>query len=158
LEEEVEVAKQFITGLLERIGAQARVEGFVKEGSLYLEIKSDQEGILIGRHGRTLDSLEILINRMVNKRLIRAVRVVLDIDDYPKRRADTLTKMALRLGEKPRGEVTPSRLAHPFNAQDRRLIHIALKEDPSIRTESLGEGKLKKITIIPTRSNEERRN
>jgi spoIIIJ-associated protein len=49
-------------------------------------------------------------------------------------------------------------LAHSFNAQDRRLIHIALKEDPSIRTESLGEGKLKKITIIPTRSNEEGRN
>jgi len=107
LEEEVEVAKQLITGLLERIGAQARVEEFVKEGSPHLEIKSDQEGILIGRHGRTSDSLEILINRMVNKRLIRAVRVVLDIDDYRKRRADTLTKMALRLGEKPRGEVTP---------------------------------------------------
>jgi spoIIIJ-associated protein len=107
LEEEVEVAKQLITGLLERIGAKTEVEGFVKEGSLHLEIKGDQEGILIGRHGRTLDSLEILINRMVNKRLIRPVRVVLDIDDYRKRRADTLTKMALRLGEKPRGEVTP---------------------------------------------------
>jgi len=157
LEEEVEVAKQLITGLLERIGAQARVEGFAKEGSLYLEIKSDQEGILIGRHGRTLDSLEILINRMVNKRLIRPVRVVLDIDDYRKRRADTLTKMALRLGEKAKGRGYSLTIG-PFNAQDRRLIHIALKEDPSIRTESLGEGKLKKITMIPTRSNEEGRN
>ena len=75
--------------------------------TFYGFIKGDQEGILIGRHGRTLDSLEILINRMVNKRLIRAVRVVLDMDDYRKRRADTLTKMALRLGEKPRGEVSP---------------------------------------------------
>ena len=157
MEEEVEVAKQLITGLLERIGAKTEVEGFVKEGSLHLEIKSDQEGILIGTHGRTLDSLEILINRMVNKRLIRPVRVVLDIDDYRKRRADTLTKMALRLGEKAKRRGYPLTIG-PFNAQDRRLIHIALKEDPSIRTESLGEGKLKKITIIPTRSNEEGRN
>ncbi len=157
MEEEVEVAKQLITGLLERIGAKTEVEGFVKEGSLHLEIKGDQEGILIGRHGRTLDSLEILINRMVNKRLIRPVRVVLDIDDYRKRRADTLTKMALRLGENAKRRGHPLTIG-PFNAQDRRLIHIALKEDPSIRTESLGEGELKKITIIPTRSNEEGRN
>ena len=64
--------------------------------------------------------------------------------------------MAVRLGEQAKSKGHPLTIG-PFNAHDRRLIHIALKEDPSIRTESLGEGDLKKITIIPTRSKEEGR-
>ena len=157
MEEEVEVAKELTIGLLDRMGAKVEVEGFLKEETLYLEIRGDQEGILIGRHGRTLESLQILINRMVNKRLAKPLRIVLDIDDYRKRRADTLTKMALRIGEKAKSKGHPLSIG-PFDAHDRRLIHIALKEDPSLRTESLGEGNLKKVTIIPVRSKEEGRN
>jgi len=156
LEEEVAIAKELIRGLLERMGIKTEVEGFSKEGDLYLEIKGDQEGILIGKHGRTLDSLQILINRMANRRLAKPARVILDIDDYRKRKSDTLTKMALRLGEKAKRKGHPLTIG-PFNAHDRRLIHVALKQDPSIRTESLGEGTLKKITIIPTRNKEEGR-
>jgi spoIIIJ-associated protein len=155
LEEGLEIAKELMIGLLERIGVKKEVEGFSKEGNVYIEIRGDQEGILIGRHGRTLDSLQMLINRMVNKRLEKPVKVVLDIDDYRKRRADSLTKMAVRLGEKAK------RTGHavtfgPFNAHDRRSIHIALKEDLSLRTESLGEGETKRITIIPKRQERER--
>ena len=150
MEEGLEIAKELMMGLLERIGMEKEVGGFSKEGNIFLEIKGDQEGVLIGRHGRTLDSLQMLINRMVNKRLKKPVRVVLDIDDYRKRRAATLTKMAIRLGEnaKRTGHVVT---AGPFNAHDRRTIHIALEEDPLLRTESLGEGETKKITIIPER-------
>ena len=83
--EEIEIAKELTIGLLERMGVKTEVEGFLKEGNLCLEIKGDHEGILIGKHGRTLESLQILINRMVNKRLKNAMRVVLDIDDYRKR-------------------------------------------------------------------------
>ncbi len=139
---------QLTIGLLERMGIKTEVEGFLKEGNLYLEIKGDQDGILIGKHGRTLESLQMLINRMVNKQLKNSVRVVLDIDDYRKRRSDNIAQMAHRLGEKAK------RTGHfltvgPFNAYDRRIIHLALKEDPSLKTESLGEGELKKIKIIP---------
>jgi spoIIIJ-associated protein len=148
LEEEIEIAKELMIGLLERIGVVKEVDGLLKEGNIFIEIKGDQEGILIGRHGRTLDSLQILINRMVNKRLKKPARVVLDIDDYRKRRADSLTKMAVRLGEKAKSTGHSVTLG-PFSAHDRRTIHIALKEDPSLRTESLGEGETKKITIIP---------
>ncbi len=156
MEEEVEVAKELTTGLLDRMGVKVEVKVFLKEETLNLEIKGDQEGILIGRHGRTLESLQILINRMVNKRLGKPLRVVLDIDDYRKRRADTLTKMAVRMGEKAKSKGHPLSIG-PFDAHDRRLIHIALKEDPSLRTESLGEGTLKKIAIIPVSSKEEGR-
>ena len=146
--EEIEVAKELTKGLLERMGVRAVVEGFSREGNLYLEIRGDQGGILIGRHGRTLESLQMLVNRMVNKRLKNAMRVILDVDDYRKRRADTIGQMAQRLGEKEKREGY-SLTVGPFNAHDRRIIHLTLKEDPSLRTESLGEGELKKVKIIP---------
>ena len=152
--EEVELAKELMAGLLERIGVKAEVEVVLKEGDLHVEIKGDQEGILIGRHGRTLDSFQFLINRMVNKRLETPVRIVLDINDYRKRKTENLKKMAIRIGEKVKIK-SHSLTIGPFDAHDRRLIHIALKEDPAVRTESLGEGKLKKITIIPTLSKKE---
>jgi len=140
--------------LLERIGVKVEVEGILKEEDLHLEIKGDQEGILIGRHGRTLDSLQFLVNRMVNKHLETPVRIVLDINDYRKRKTENLKKMAIRIGDKVKSKGHALTIG-PFNAHDRRIIHIALREDPSVRTESLGEGKLKKITIIPTLSEKE---
>jgi spoIIIJ-associated protein len=148
--EEIEIAKELAIGLLERMGIKIEVEGFLKEGNLYLEIKGDREGILIGKHGRTLDSLQILINRMANKRLKNALRVVLDVDGYRKRRAESMAQMAVRLGDKARRTGHPQ-TAGPFNASDRRIIHLTLKGDPSLNTESLGEGELKKIRIIPTK-------
>ena len=90
----------------------------------------------------------MLISRMVNKQLKNSMRVVLDIDDYRKRRSDSITQMAHRLGEKAKG-TGHSLTVGPFNAYDRRIIHLTLKEDPSLKTESLGEGELKKIKIIP---------
>ena len=143
-----------MAGLLERIGVKAEVDVAFEEGDLHLEIKGDQEGILIGRHGRTLDSFQFLINRMVNKRLETPVRIVLDINDYRKRKTENLKKMAIRVGEKVKSEGHPLTIG-PFDAHDRRLVHLTLKEDPAIRTESLGEGKLKKMTIIPTLTKKE---
>ena len=146
--EEIEIAKELTIGLLERMGVKKEVEGFLKEGNLCLEIKGDQEGVLIGKHGRTLESLQMLINRMVNKRLKNAVRVVLDIDDYRKRRAESMGNIACRLGEKAK-RMGHSLTVGPFNSHDRRIIHLTLKEDPYLKTESLGEGELKKVKIIP---------
>jgi spoIIIJ-associated protein len=149
LEEWVEVARQLTLGLLQKMGIETEVEGSVKEGELYIEIKSDEGGILIGKHGRTLESLQTLISRMVNKQVKKPVGVILDIADYKKRRADSLKKMASRLGD--RVKKTGKEVAvGPFSAHDRRIIHITLKEDPSLKTESLGEGEWKKIKIIPT--------
>ena len=150
LEEWVESAKLLLVGLLERMGVHAEVEGFLEEGDLCLEIKGDQEGMLIGKNGRTLEALQILITRMINKRVKESVRVVLDINHYRERRADSLIKMANRLGEK--AKMTGKTITvGPYNAHDRRIIHIALQGDSSLQTQSIGEGDLKEISIIPGR-------
>ena len=148
--EEIEVAKELTKGLLERMGVRAEVEGFLKEGNLCLEVRGDQEGILIGKHGRTLEALQMLVNRMVNKRLKNAMRVVLDVDDYRKRRAESMAQMALRLGDEAK-KTGRSQVAALLNAYDRRIIHLTLKEDPFLETESIGEGELKRVKIIPVK-------
>ena len=149
MEEKIEIAKQLMMGLIEKMEINPVVEGFLREGEIYLEVRGDKEGILIGKHGRTLDSLQFLINRMVNKRLKEPIRVILDINDYRKRRTDSLQKMALQLGERAKTRGHDLTIG-PFNAHDRRIIHMALKEDPLLKTESLGEGEMKRIQIIPT--------
>ncbi len=148
--EEIEIAKELTIGLLERMGIKTEVEAFLKEGNLCLEIRGDREGILIGKHGRTLESLQMLINRMVNKRLKSATRIVLDIDDYRKRRIDTMSDIAHRVGEKAK-KTGYSLTVGPFNSHDRRIIHLTLREDPDLKTESIGEGELKRVRIIPVK-------
>lgn len=148
--EEIAIAKDLTKGLLERMGITGEVEGFLKEGDLYLEIRGDQGGILIGKHGRTLEALQMVVNRMVNKRLKNAMRVILDVDEYRKRRADNMAQMARRLGDEAKRTGNPQ-VAGLLNAYDRRIIHLALKEDPFLRTESIGEGELKRVKVIPVK-------
>ncbi len=134
--------------LLEGMGMKAEVGASLRGEDLYLNIMGDREGILIGKHGRTLESLQFLFNRMVNKQLKEGVKVYIDVNDYKVKRTDSLTKMAARLGEKvKRAEM--SLMIGPFNSHDRRIIHLAIKEDPALETESLGEGEMKRIRIIP---------
>ena len=137
-----------MVGLLESMGLKAEVKALLKGEDLYFEIAGDKEGILIGKHGRTLESLQFLFNRMVNKQLKEGVRVYVDVNGYKEKRADSLTKMAARLGENVKRAEKPLTIG-PFNSHDRRIIHLALKEDPNLETESLGEGEMKRIRILP---------
>ena len=149
MEEEIGTVNQLMVELLQRMNVEAEVNSSLKEGDVCVDITGDKDGILIGRHGRTLEALQVIINRMVNKRTKEPVRIVVDIDGYRSRRADALARMAVRVGDRVKTTGKPMTLG-PFNAHDRRIIHIALKDDPSLRTESIGEGLIKKISIIPS--------
>ena len=147
-EEAIEIARQLMMELLEGMGMKAEVGASLRGEDLYLNIMGDREGILIGKHGRTLESLQFLFNRMVNKQLKEGVKVYVDVNDYKVKRTDSLTKMAARLGEKVKRAEKPLTIG-PFNSHDRRIIHLAIKENPALETESLGEGEMKRIRIIP---------
>ena len=153
MEEYVNIARELMLGLLERMEVRAEVEGFLKEGSVYLDIRGDTDGILIGKHGRTLEALQVLMNRMVNKQAKDPVRVLVDIDHYRDRRSDSLARMASRLGERVKSTGKAITIG-PYNAQERRVIHVTLKEDPALKTESLGEGVFKRLTISPQKKEE----
>jgi spoIIIJ-associated protein len=121
----IDDAKLLAKGLIERMGVEAEAEVVLHEKDLLVEIKGDEEGLLIGKGGRTMDALQILFSRMINKQLNGSIRVLIDVDGYRKGRTEVLTRMALRSGEtvKASGKAI---VVGPFTAQERRIIHLAL--------------------------------
>jgi spoIIIJ-associated protein len=116
--------------------------------SVELEIKGDGSGILIGRHGQTLDALEYLVNRIVARRVRDAAPVVLETESYRARRRQQLHRMALSMGERAKRDHRPMTL-DPMPPRDRRVVHLALKDDPMLTTRSSGDGFLRSIEIVP---------
>ncbi|MGH7780394.1 MAG: protein jag, partial [Candidatus Binataceae bacterium] len=116
--------------------------------SIELEIKGDGSGILIGRHGQTLDALEYVVNRIVARRIREAVPIMLETEAYRARRRQQLHRMALSMGERAKRE-HESVMLEPMPPRDRRVIHLALKEDPMLTTRSSGDGFLRAIEILP---------
>ena len=120
------------------------------DGTIALNIEGDTSGLLIGLKGRTLDALQFIVNKIVNKALEKRTQVVVDSENYRQRRRESLIQMALRMGEKAKNIGKPV-VTNLLNPHDRRIVHMALRDDESLDTKSRGEGILKKILIIPER-------
>ena len=143
--EAIEILKQ----LLEKMGERAEVRQIeVDAESVELEIKGDGSGILIGRHGQTLDALEYIVNRILARRIKDAAPISLETESYRSRRRQQLSRMALSVGERAKREHQAVRL-DPMPPRDRRAVHLALKDDPMITTRSVGEGFMRSIEIAP---------
>ncbi|MCB0221757.1 MAG: KH domain-containing protein [Chrysiogenetes bacterium] len=118
-----------------------------QDGSL--EIQGETGGLLIGRRGQTLDSIQFLLNKMVYREEVgSSPRIQIDIEGYRARRADALENLALRMAAKARNQGRALRL-EPMAAHERRIIHIALEPEEGITTESEGRGEHKRVVIIP---------
>jgi spoIIIJ-associated protein len=146
----VALAKETLENILALIPVEASVSAEQVDGNIALTIEGDKSGLLIGRKGKTLDALQFIVNRIVNKTLDRRTRVVVDSENYRQRRRDSLTQMALRMGDKAKRIGKPV-TTNPLNPRERRIIHLALKEDGRLNTKSKGEGLLKKVVIFPKR-------
>jgi spoIIIJ-associated protein len=120
------------------------------DGQITLNIEGDKSGLLIGRNGKTLDALQFIVNKIVNKTLEKKVRVIVDSENYRQRKIESLTQLALKLGDKAKRIKKPV-TTNPLNPHDRRIVHMTLKEDEQLDTRSRGEGPLKKILIMPKR-------
>ena len=152
VEEQRREAMVILKQILEKMGEQTDVRQIeVDAETVELEIKGDGSGILIGRHGQTLDALEYIVNRILARRIKDAAPISLETESYRARRRQQLHRMALSMGEKAKREHKPVRL-DPMPARDRRVVHLALKEDPMITTRSAGEGSMRSIEIVPTES------
>src|SRR6266849_245794 len=148
-EEQRREATVILKQILEKMGEQAEVNQIqVDAESVELEIKGDGSGILIGRHGQTLDALEYIVNRILARRIKDAAPISLETESYRSRRRQQLHRMALSVGERAKREHEPVRL-DPMPPRDRRVVHLALKDDPMITTRSTGEGFLRSIEIVP---------
>ncbi|OPX39125.1 MAG: hypothetical protein B1H12_00575 [Desulfobacteraceae bacterium 4484_190.2] len=147
----VAIAKDALENILTLIPMEGTtVSAAQNDGIIALNIEGDTSGLLIGRKGRTLDALQFIVNKIVNKALEKRTQVVVDSENYRQRRRESLIQMALRMGEKAKNIGKPV-VTNLLNPHDRRIVHMALRDDESLDTKSRGDGILKKILIIPER-------
>ena len=128
------------------MGEVTIVSSIDEEGALAIEMSGDNMGILIGKRGQTLDSLQYLTNRVANKSQDGYVRVKLDTEDYRKRRKQTLENLAKNIAYKVKRSRKPISL-EPMNPYERRIIHSALQSDKYVTTHSEGEEPYRRVVV-----------
>ena len=155
-EEEIAIAKEALENILALIPMEGiTITGELEDGSVKLNIEGDKTGLLIGRKGKTLDALQYIVNKIVNKSLEKRSRVIIDSENYRLRRQEFLIQMALKMGDKAKKIKRPVS-TNLLNPHDRRIVHLALRDDDELGTKGKGEGILKKVVIIPKKYNSSR--
>jgi len=151
----VRITHETVEELLQRMGIQARVEAHwgdvVPPGRirpLMVNVSGDDLSILIGRRGETLSALQYITRLIVGKELRQPVAVVIDVEGYRARRERQLRMLARRMAEQAI-ETGRTMTLEPMPANERRIIHIELRENPNVDTQSIGEGDRRKVTVIP---------
>jgi spoIIIJ-associated protein len=140
-----------ILTILRKMGIEADVVGMGDvDGKIYIELSSPDSGILIGKKGSTLDSLQFLLNLMVDQKIRHNRKIVLDIESYRDKREMSLIRMgkSVASGVAKSGK---SRLMESMNPYERRIIHMALQKDDRVFTRSEGNGTFKKVRVIPAK-------
>ena len=147
---DAEMARIMLAELLNRMGLDEVHTEVVDTDPVTLNIAGGEVADLIGRRGENLRAVQFILNLMVNKQLHRHLRVVVDVDGYRARREDLLRNMAQRFAYRVRSTRESMQLeAMPPN--ERRIIHLALADDPDVMTESVGEGDARRVVIKPRR-------
>ena len=147
-------AKEILEGILTRMGLDYPVETIESDESVTLRISGDGSGLLIGRGGQTLDAIQYIINKVINKARLDRRIIVLDTEEYRGKREEYLLSLAAKLSHKVKKSRKPVTISN-MSARDRRIIHLALKDDPGLLTKSRGEGAYRKIVILPSKREKE---
>jgi len=153
---EIEAAgREVLEGILAHMGIRAKVvaqkpTGAVEgeEQPVILDLVGDDLGILIGRQGETLAALQYLVRLMTSHKTHRWANVVVDVEGYKARREQTLRSLAMRMADRVSFTRQPVVL-EAMPAYERRIIHLALRDHPTVTTQSVGEGNHRRVTIIP---------
>lgn len=150
-EDPIAVGKAFLMDVFAKMNLTVAIEAEEKEEVVLFDLKGNDLGILIGRHGQTLDALQYLTNLAANKHAGEGrKRIVLDVEDYRKRREETLVRLAQRLANKVKRR-NQRIVLEPMSRHERKIIHMALQDDPQIATYSEGEEPYRKIVIAVKR-------
>jgi len=151
------LAKKTVEELLRLMKLEAKVEPTSplqatspEIKSIALEIKGQDLGILIGRRGETLTALQYIVRLIVARHQKTRVPVAIDVEGYKQQRYHVLRDLALRLAQNVKATGRSTTL-EPMPADERRVIHLALSVNPDVTTQSIGEGEVRKVAILPRR-------
>lgn len=152
------IAKEIVRELLEQMGVEADVVAVDNPSTMplddedpptiFIDVLGHDLGMLIGRRGDHLSQLQYLVNLIANRRLESWTRVVIDVEGYRTRREESLVGLAERIGR----QVARSRrpiVLEPMPPNERRIVHLTLRSNPDVATESTGEGNMRRVTVHP---------
>jgi len=156
-EEALRVTKETVAELLQRMGIEAEIQAAWGQSDapgkirpLHVDIEGDDLSLLIGRRGETLSALQYITRLIVGKELKRPISVLIDVEGYRARREQQLRRLARRMASQAI-ETSRTMTLEPMPAYERRIIHLELRDNPDVDTLSVGEGRHRKVTIIPRR-------
>ena len=147
----IKACEEFLHNVLKTMGMEVEITSEIdEEGALSINMEGENMGILIGKRGQTLDSLQYLTNRVANKSQEGYVRVKLDTEDYRRRRKETLENLAKNIAHKVKRTRKTISL-EPMNPYERRIIHSALQSDKNVTTHSEGEEPYRRVVVTLVR-------
>ena len=148
----VDRATEFLAGVFEKMDMDVKISAVKNNSNYMITLSGDKLGILIGKHGQTLDALQYLTNLAANKNVSydNRARFIIDVENYRSKREATLKELALHLADRVARTKKETRL-EPMNRYERKVIHLALQENPNVTTYSEGEEPFRKIIIAPAK-------
>lgn len=147
-----DVAVEYLRGILNLFGeTHSSIDEYDgDEGELILDVSGGDLAVLIGRHGRTLEALQTVISTLLSSRLKFYYPIVVDIESYRSRAKKKIEQMALNAASRAKSHGSSVKLA-PMNAYDRRLVHLALRDDPEVTTHSEGDDPDRYVVVTPVK-------
>jgi spoIIIJ-associated protein len=143
----VEILKEIASFISEESQIAYSVEGDI----LTYNVTGGNAAVMIGKKGQTLEAIQYLLDKIINKHSMERVRVQVDIEGYLELRKEKLRQHAQRMAEKVKKTGKPHTIGH-MSSHDRRIIHLTLKDDRGVRTQSMGEGYYRRLVIFPKRN------
>ncbi len=140
------IAVTFLQEMFQAMGIQVSIETQLKDKQLSIELSGEEMGVLIGKRGQTLDSLQYLVSLVVNKGNSPYVSILLDTENYRQRRKETLESLAYNLAKKVK-QTKKNVVLEPMNPYERRIIHSSLQNDRYVTTYSEGEEPYRNVVI-----------
>ena len=151
-EESIKLGTEALQKMADLITDDATVSHETQNDRLTLSIEGGNAGILIGRKGQTLDAMQFLTDKIINRKSDARVRVRVDIEGYMETRKANLKHLAYKMADKAKKTGRPATI-NQMSAQDRRIVHLALKDDNKVRTQSMGDGYYRRLVIFPKKKN-----
>lgn len=144
----VTIGKAALQRFVDFITSDAVIDVSATPQRIIFKVESENSGLLIGKRGQTLEAMQYLVEKIVNKQGKERCRILVDVEGYLKTRKENLEKMATNMAEKAQKTLKPVTIGQ-MNAYDRRTVHIHLKGNNKVRTQSVGEGYYRKLIIFP---------
>ena len=145
------VGKEALQRIIDAITTDAKITIKKNRGRILFNVNGGNSAVLIGKRGQTLEAIQYLVEKMINKGRDERVRIQIDVEGYLENRRANLKKLAGRLAEKVRRTGRPATIGQ-MNAHDRRIVHIALRDNHEVRTQSMGDGYIRKLVIFPKKN------